>query len=194
MKNLIRNLGLIAILGLAILAIGCGGGGGASSSGTIGSTGVGSGGLPPPSSGTWGSNPIHGPNPSQSIGNQTKDVDLQRAAVQQAALDNNAAAVATQYGMNFESARQLVQLSSRMSELANAGTLTDEDRSALAQSALAVGHITNEEAANATAIYMKTGDHRAIDGLMDRAAKAVGMPSSASLRDQILPSLGIVVP
>ena len=68
--------------------------------------------------------------------------------------------------------------------------LTDDDRTAIADAALSVAGISNDDVTSAYANFVK-GDKTAVDGLLTQAAVNLGMPSSAGLRDQILPSLGI---
>lgn len=127
-----------------------------------------------------------------SVDAQTKDVDLQRASLQQADLDNRALSLANQYQMNVESARQLTQLADQMQQLSSQGSgLSDEDRSALAGSALEVAGIQGEDVNTAIATMIKTGDQSAVNELISRAATHLGMSSPDALRRQILPSLGI---
>jgi hypothetical protein len=77
-----------------------------------------------------------------------------------------------------------------MQALSTAGTLTDDDRMALADTALAVCKIKSEDATAAFAQMIKSNDRTAVNALIEQAATNLGMPSSAALRDQILPSLG----
>jgi len=44
---------------------------------------------------------------------------------------------------------------------------------------------------DALAKMVQDGDQQAIDDLMNKAASNLGMSSSAGLRDQLLPALGI---
>ena len=68
--------------------------------------------------------------------------------------------------------------------------MTDDDRVALADAALNVAGISNDQVTAAYANYMN-GDTTAVETLLTQAATNLGMPSSAGLKDQILPSLGI---
>ncbi len=129
-----------------------------------------------------------------SVNSQTKDVDLQRAQLQQAQIEDGAQMLASQFGMNVEAARSLTLISDRMAQLDSQGNgITDEDRAALAGAALEVAGIQADETNAAIASMIKTGDRGAVDALVARAATNLGMPSPDALRDQILPSLGIVL-
>jgi hypothetical protein len=121
----------------------------------------------------------------------TKDVDLQRANLQDQKLDTAAHALVDQYQMSFENARQLAQLSDKLQTLTASGQITDEAREDLANSALGVAGISSDDVNNAAADMIQNGNQQAIQVLMDKAATNLGMPSSAGLRDQLLPSLGI---
>ena len=72
--------------------------------------------------------------------------------------------------------------------------MSDADRDALTQAALGVAGIQMGDVNTAIDALGKTGSTTAVDDLMTKAASNLGMPSSAALRDQILPSLGITVP
>jgi hypothetical protein len=120
-------------------------------------------------------------------------VNLQRGMAANAVLDAKAQVTATQFQMDFESARQLTQLADKMQMLQSAGQLTDADRGAIARSALAVAGVEESEV-NAASIAAAQGDKTAVNSVMTKAAANLGMPSSAMLRDQILPSLGVMVP
>ena len=107
-------------------------------------------------------------------------------------LEDRALAVSQQFQMSLESARQLTQLSDRMNALtANGQQMTDEDRAALSDAALSVAGITGDDANAAAAAMVKSGDKTVANSLVEKAASNLGMASSAALRDQILPSLGI---
>ena len=105
-------------------------------------------------------------------------------------MNSRAQDLASQFSMSFESALQLSQLADRMNAMSSAGALTDDDRTAIADAALSVAGITNEQVTTAYSNFIK-GDQTAVNGLLTQAAVNLGMPSSAGLRDQILPSLGI---
>jgi len=128
---------------------------------------------------------------AESVDQGTKDVDLQRADLQSQNLDNEAQSLAGQFGMSFENARQLAQLSDKMQALGESGAVSDEDREAIANSALSVAGIKSEDVNQAIAQMVKDGDQKALNDLIEQAAQNLGMPSSAGLRDQLLPSLGI---
>ena len=114
-----------------------------------------------------------------------------RADVQMAAIEGRAQAFASQFQMDVGAARQLTQLADRMQSLTAQGQMTDEDRDALSQAALGVAGISGDDVAKAYARMLNSNDQSAVDDLMTKAATNLGMPSTAGLRDQILPSLGI---
>jgi hypothetical protein len=160
--------------------------GGTTSGGTI-SGGTTSGGTT--SSGSTSS----GTSSGTGIDQETTDVNLQRGEAKGATLDAKAQAMATQFQMSFEGARQLTQLADKMQLLQQSGQLTADDRAALARSALAVAGIEESEVTDAIA-KAANGDKNAVEVVMAKAATNLGMPSTAMLRDQILPSLGVIVP
>jgi hypothetical protein len=127
------------------------------------------------------------------IDQDTTDVNLQRGMAENAELDSRAQVMATQFQMDFEGARQLTQLADKMQILEQSGEMSDDDRAALARSALAVAGVEEDEV-NDAAAKAAQGDISAVNTVMTKAATNLGMPSTAMLRDQILPSLGIVVP
>ena len=129
---------------------------------------------------------------ANSVSGDTKDVDLQRADLQSDSLDQRSQSFASSYSMSIDSARQLVQIADRMQQLTNQGQMTDDDRDAITHAALGVAGISTEEM-NATIqkVIENNGDQSALDDLMNKAATHLGMSSSAGLRDQLLPALGI---
>lgn len=131
-----------------------------------------------------------GANLTDSVDATTRDTDLQQADLQQADVATRAQSVATQFNMNYTAAVQLTQLSDKVQAMTKAGSMTSEDREAITESALSVAGIGTEDVNNAIAATLK-GDTTAMNALMDKAATNLGMPSSAGLRDQILPALGI---
>jgi hypothetical protein len=126
-----------------------------------------------------------------SVDDDTKDVDLQRADLQGQNLDTKAQSLAGQFGMSFESARQLALLADQMQSLGSAGSISEENREAITHAALGIAGISTDDVNGAIAQMMKDGNQKAIDDLMNKAATNLGMSSSAGLRDQLLPSLGI---
>jgi len=130
------------------------------------------------------------PTPVDSIGGTTKDVDLQRAQLADADLDQRAQILVNQYQMNLGSARQLAQLSNQMNHLIALGQLTSDDQMALAKSALGVAGISMDQV-NEAVSKLQNGDSSGVDELITKGASNLGLPSEAMLRDQILPSLGI---
>lgn len=131
---------------------------------------------------------------SSSAGTRSKDVDFQRAELQQQDRDSRAQALAVHYQMDVDSARQLTLLADRMRMLVARGQLTREDRSALATSALGVVGISRADVQAAAVNDIQNGDRAGINRLIEQAANKLGMPSSTALRNEILPSLGITVP
>ena len=78
-----------------------------------------------------------------------------------------------------------------MSSLTSSGQITEEDREAITHAALNVAGLSTDDVNAAIARMIKDGDKSAIDDLVNKAATNLGMPSSAGLRDQLLPALGI---
>ena len=129
-----------------------------------------------------------------SQGQGTKDTQLQQAQLQAQSLQDRAGQLSNQFGMNLNAATRLTALADRMNQLEQGGNFTDEDRAALTDAALAVAGISlADENAAATAL-IQSGDHTAVDNLLVKAASNLGMSSPATLRDQILPALGITLP
>ena len=106
-------------------------------------------------------------------------------------MDSQAQSISGQFGMSFESARQLAQLADKMSTLSASGAVSEEAREEIAHAALAVAGISTDDVNSAVASMIKDGDQKAVAALMDKAAANLGMTSSAGLRDQLLPTLGI---
>jgi len=149
------------------------------------SSGGSSGGIVPVSVSSSGS------SGSASISGDTKDVDLQRAALQTQDIEDRAQGLASQFSMNIDAARNLTQIADKMSVLTNqSGGMTDDDRTSLTEAALGAAGISNDQVSAAYANYLN-GDTTAVETLLSQAATNLGMPSSAGLKDQILPSLGI---
>lgn len=123
----------------------------------------------------------------------TKDVNLQRAVYASEDFEQRAISNSQQFSMNLEKARSLTQLSDRMKLLSSQGQLTDEDRDAIAHSALAVAGVNSPEIGGAIA-KLANHDRSAVDALLEKAATNLGMTSSIGLREQILPSLGVEIP
>ena len=92
--------------------------------------------------------------------------------------------------MSFDSARQLAQLADQFSTLSSNGQITEEQREQITHAALSVAGLTTDDV-NAAISDALQGNANAIDDLMNKAATNLGMQSSAGLRDQLLPSLGI---
>jgi hypothetical protein len=127
-----------------------------------------------------------------SLGGATKDVDLQRAEVQQAAIEDRAQSLASSFSMNIESARQLTQLADKMNEFqSQSGGITTADQVALTNAALGVAGVSSNDLNSAIVKMTQNQDQSGVNDLLTKAAANLGMPSTAALRDQILPSLGI---
>jgi hypothetical protein len=140
-----------------------------------------------------GGQPVSATQSSTGIAQDTTDVNLQRGLAADADLDSRAQVTATQFQMNFDSARQLTALADKMAILQQEGQLSSDDRAALARSALAVAGLQENDVTDAIA-RAANGDQNAIEDVMMTGATTLGMPSTTMLRDQILPSLGVLVP
>lgn len=153
------------------------------------------------SSGGCGGGPIGGPvgpvpysggesTASSFGGGGTKDVDLQRQQLQQGDADARAQALADGFQMSFASAVQLVRLGDAVQQMTATGAMTDADRAAVTQSALSIAGISQDQVDRAVADAQQ-GDRASSEALLTQAAQNLGMPSSAALRDQLLPALGV---
>jgi flagellar biosynthesis/type III secretory pathway protein FliH len=125
-----------------------------------------------------------------NVNGSTKDVDLQKANYQEKTLEDRAELIANQFQMSVEAATQLTQLSQKVQKMAMSGHMTAKDREAITKSALSIAGLTTEEVNDALKATME-GDKRATEDLLEKAARNLGMDSSADLRDKLLPSLGI---
>jgi hypothetical protein len=124
----------------------------------------------------------------------TKDVNLQQAKVQQQAMQSRAQSLVSQFGMSFDKAVQVTALSDRMQQLQQSnGQMSADDQAQLLDAAYAVVGVNADAVRTAAANIMQNHDQSAANALVEQAAKNLGMPSSAALREQILPSLGIVL-
>jgi hypothetical protein len=127
-----------------------------------------------------------------SIGTSTKDTDLQKAGVQTKSLEQRAQFIANQFSMSVGAATQLTQLSDRVKQMAVSGRMTSADRVAVTQSALGIAGLSTDQV-NDAITRMNSGDESAASALMQKAAVNLGMPSSAALRDKLLPALGVTL-
>lgn len=93
--------------------------------------------------------------------------------------------------MNYTAATQLTQIADKVQAMTTQGTMTSEDREALTEAALGVAGIAADDVNNAIAASIQSGNTTAMDALMAKAATNLGMPSSAGIKDQLLPALGI---
>lgn len=119
-----------------------------------------------------------------------KDTDLQKAQAQQNALNERAQGLASRFDMSFDSAMQLSQLADQVKAMKVQGQLTSADRVAIAQSAFAIGGVSTDDVNNAVQSSMN-GDNSQSEELINRAAAKMGMSSPATLRDKILPAIGV---
>jgi hypothetical protein len=200
-------------IALAMAYSGCGGGGGSDSATTDGTTAPGytfdvtngdpilslGGGLyEDPTNGnvleSIGGNDLlntttGGINFAASQSAQTKDVDLQQADLQQANDQARAQQISNQFQMSTQASIQLVQLSDRVKQMTKQGQMTTEDRDAVTKAGLTIAGVTPDQVNDAIQRSMN-GDTGAADALLDKASQNLGMPSSAALRDKLLPALG----
>ena len=98
---------------------------------------------------------------TDSVDTDTKDVDLQRAEVQQQNLDDRASAIAQQFGMSFDSAHQLAVLADRVQTLNAQGAVSQEDEQAVIQT---------------RARHRRTFSRRSLFGSRSKACKATTAP------------------
>jgi len=125
------------------------------------------------------------------MGDDTHDTDLQRAEAQEQNLADRAQGISDQYQMTYEKAMELTKLADKVQAMTVQGQMTEDDRDAVVASAMGAAGVSEAEVNAAVASVAKDGNQNAINALMEKAAKNLGMPSSAGLRDQLLPSLGI---
>jgi hypothetical protein len=128
--------------------------------------------------------------PTDSVAIGSKDTDLQKEKVQQAGVEQRAQFIANSFQMSVGAATQLTQLSDRVKQMAVAGQMTDADRAAVTKSALDIAGVSTDQV-NDAITRMNSGDESAASALMQKAAVNLGMPSSAALRDKLLPALGV---
>jgi hypothetical protein len=95
--------------------------------------------------------------------------------------------------MSYDSAKQLTDLSDQVRQMAQAGQMTSADRLAVAHSALKIAGLTPTEVDTAIGQAMKL-NMAPMNDVMEKAAKNLGMSSSADLRDKLLPSVGLSMP
>jgi hypothetical protein len=129
-----------------------------------------------------------------SVSDGTKDVNLQQSQIQQQSQNSRAQSLVGQFGMSFDKAVQVTALSDRMQQLTRSnGQMSADDQAQLLDSAYAVVGVSGDAVRAATVKIIQDHDPSAANALVEQAAKNLGMPSSAALRSQILPSLGIVL-
>jgi hypothetical protein len=134
--------------------------------------------------------PIRGPVFTSSQDTDTKDVDLQRAEIQDQNMNNRASAIADKFGMDFGSAHQLAVLADRVQTLNAQGSVSADDEQGVIQAAMGIAGLSQDEI-NSAITQSLQGDDHATNSLMEKAAQNLGMSSTAVLRDQLLPALGI---
>jgi len=120
----------------------------------------------------------------------TKDVDLQRAEIQDQSLNNRAQAIATKFDMDFGSAHQLAVLADRVQTLTAQGAVSADDEQGVIQAAIGIAGLSQDEI-NSAIVQSLQGNESATNSLMEKAAQNLGMSSTATLRDQLLPALGL---
>jgi hypothetical protein len=126
-----------------------------------------------------------------SIETGTRDTDLQQADLQSATLATRAQTLSAQFQMSLSAATQLAVLGDKVQMMTSQGqALSDEDRDAITQSALSIAGVSSDEV-NQAFQQSATGDNSATDALLEKAAQNLGMSSSDSLRNQLLPALGV---
>jgi hypothetical protein len=123
--------------------------------------------------------------------NVTRDTDLQQSQLQQATIATRVTNLTNQFGMSYSAATQLAQLADQVQQMtANSQELTTDDRNAITATALNIANITTDEVSDAFTKSMQ-GDQTATEALLQRAAIQLGMKSSADVRTQLLPALGV---
>jgi flagellar biosynthesis/type III secretory pathway protein FliH len=125
-----------------------------------------------------------------NVAGGTKDVDLQRAVIQEQNLADRAEKIANQFHMSLESATQLTHLTQKMQKMAMSGQMTLKDRQELTKNALNIAGLTPDEVNQALSQALK-GDRRPAEDLIEKVAHNLGMDSSTDLRDKLLPNFGI---
>ena len=130
---------------------------------------------------------------ANNIGDGTKDVELQKSDLDSANVEAQVQTIANQYQMKADAARQLVTLANQFQAATAQGSMTAEDREAIVNGAMAVAGISADEVNAAVTKKAQNNDDSGIADLMNKAATNLGMPSSAGLRDQLLPALGIQI-
>jgi hypothetical protein len=117
--------------------------------------------------------------------------DEQRTIEKKKLLEQRAVELVERYQMKLESARKLTKLADQISRLSKANKLTVADQQDIADRALAVAGIQPQEVNDALGDIMNQRNERALDDLVVKAAKNLGMPSTAGIKEEILPKLGI---
>jgi hypothetical protein len=120
----------------------------------------------------------------------TRDVDLQKANIQKQDLSSRAQFIADKFEMSLSASVQLVQLSDRMTLMMKQGQTTAQDREAITNAGLGIAGVSSSEV-NEALTQGLNGDDTLGNALLSKAAKNLGMPSAANLRDQLLPALGV---
>jgi hypothetical protein len=119
----------------------------------------------------------------------TRDTDLQQAQLQQKNFAQRAANVSATYQMSFSSAAQITSLADRINTITEQA-LTDADRQAISEATLSIAGISSADISQAVQASM-AGNDAPTNALVAKVASHLGMPSDSTLRDRILPSLGL---
>jgi hypothetical protein len=120
---------------------------------------------------------------------QTRDTDLQQAQIQNQDFLSRAAKVSTNYQMSFSSALQLTLLADKINATTEQA-LTDQDRQAITQTTLSIAGVSSSDLTTAVTASM-SGDDTASNNLVTKISQNLGMPSDTTLRNKILPLLGV---
>jgi len=105
-------------------------------------------------------------------------------------MNNRASAIADKFGMDFGSAHQLAVLADRVQTLNAQGAVSSDDEQGVIQAAMGIAGLSQDEI-NSAITQSLQGNESATNSLMEKAAQNLGMSSTAVLRDQLLPALGI---
>lgn len=138
--------------------------------------------------------PVSSGGIASSQGQGTKDTGLEQSEFQQNLMTAQAQTLVNRFAMSLSAATQLAELAGRIQAMANEGNgqLTDADRQAITGSALSIVGVTSDQV-NSAITAEQAGDDSQTEALLETAAKNLGMSSSATLRDQLLPALGLTL-
>lgn len=128
-----------------------------------------------------------------SVIGQSKDTDLQKAKAVQRNIEKRAEGLAQNFGLSLEKAKEVVQLSDQVRQMAIAGKLTSADKMSITESALKIAGLTVSDVDDALS-QIKKGNFKPTGVLMEKAAQNLGMENTADLTDKLLPNIGLVMP